>query len=91
MCEPPHRGASSVSIAERVLSILSDIADTTEVVRNPDLRLFDLEVLDSLRTVELMIALSEQFGVEISPAEFERDQWATPKRIVAYIERRLNA
>jgi D-alanine--poly(phosphoribitol) ligase subunit 2 len=79
-----------VSIAERVLSILSAIADTTEVVRNPDLRLFDLEVLDSLRTVELMIALSEQFGVEISPAEFERDQWATPNRIVAYIERRLN-
>jgi len=48
-------------------------------------------VLDSLKLVELMVALSEEFGVEISPAEFEREQWATPGRIVAYITSRLTA
>ena len=50
-----------------------------------------LGLLDSLKTVELMVALSEEFGVEISPAEFEREQWATPRRIVAYITSRLIA
>jgi D-alanine--poly(phosphoribitol) ligase subunit 2 len=80
-----------MSVAEKVLSILAGIAETGEVLENPDLRLFDLAVLDSLKTVELMIALSEAFAVEISPAEFERDQWATPQRIVAYMETRLGA
>jgi len=44
-----------------------------------------------MKTVELMVALSEEFGIDISPAEFEREQWATPRRIVAYIERRITA
>ena len=49
----------------------------------------ELAVLDSLKAVELMIALSEAFGIDISPAEFERDEWATPRRIVAYMEQRV--
>ena len=80
-----------MSIGDRVTSILASIAEAPEVEENPDLELFDLGVLDSLKTVELMVALSEEFGVEISPAEFEREQWATPRRIVAYITSRLTA
>jgi D-alanine--poly(phosphoribitol) ligase subunit 2 len=78
-----------MSVADKVLRILTRIAETGEVQENRSLRLYDLAVLDSLKTVELMVALSEEFGVEISPAEFERDQWATPNRIVAYIESRV--
>jgi D-alanine--poly(phosphoribitol) ligase subunit 2 len=80
-----------MSVAEKVLKILAGIAETGEVQENPDLALFDLGVLDSLKTVELMVALSEAFGVEISPAEFEREHWATPTRIVAYVTSRLAA
>ncbi len=80
-----------MSTAERVLSILSGIAETDEGQRDPDLALYDLAILDSMKTVELMVALSEEFGIDISPAEFEREQWATPRRIVAYIERRITA
>ena len=76
-------------VAERVLQILTAIAETNEVREDPELRLFDLDVLDSLRAVELMVALSEEFGIEISPAEFEREEWATPRRIIAYMQRRL--
>jgi D-alanine--poly(phosphoribitol) ligase subunit 2 len=80
-----------MSVAERVLGIIAAIAETREVQENPDLRLYDLGVLDSLKTVELMVALSEAFDVEISPAEFEPDRWATPRRIVADMESRMNA
>lgn len=78
-----------MSVAEKVLRILASIADSDEVHENPELLLFDLAVLDSLQTVELMVALSEEFGVEISPADFEPDQWATPNRIIQYMESRL--
>ena len=80
-----------MSVADRVIGILAGVVETREVERNPDLPLFDLGVLDSLKTVELMVALSEAFGVEISPAEFEREHWATPTHIVAYVESRLTA
>ena len=80
-----------MSVAESVLTILARTAETDEVLAQPDLDLFETGVLDSLRTVELMVALSEALGVEISPAEFERDQWATPARIVAFMTARVGA
>ncbi len=72
-----------------VLNILEQITGTNQVQRDPDLALFDLDILDSLGTVELIVALSEKFGVEISPAEIERQQWASPRKIIAYMEERV--
>ncbi len=78
-----------MSTSEKVLAVLADVAEVDEVRRNPDLRLYDLDILDSLKTIELIVAFSEKLGVEVSPAEFEREQWATPSRTVAFMEDRL--
>jgi len=80
-----------MSTAEQVLNVLSTVVDSDEVVRNPDLPLYDLQLLDSLKTVELIVSLAERFQVDISPAEVERQQWATPRKIIAYMEQRLAA
>ncbi len=80
-----------MSNAERILAILSRVAQTDEVKDQPDLELYELAILDSLRTVELMAAFSAELGVEVSPAELEREEWATPARIVRYIESRLGS
>jgi D-alanine--poly(phosphoribitol) ligase subunit 2 len=76
---------------QRVLEVLASVAETDEVFRNPDLPLYDLQILDSMKTVELIVAISREFGVEISPAEFEREQWATPGKIIADLEARQPA
>jgi D-alanine--poly(phosphoribitol) ligase subunit 2 len=78
-----------MSVAERVLTVLAEIADLEEVRTNKDILLFETHALDSMKTVELMVALSDELGVEISPAEFDRRQWATPGKIVEYIEARM--
>ena len=78
-----------MTVADRVLSKLSDIADTDEVIHDPDLRLFDEGVLDSLATVQLIVALEEEFGMQISPAALDRDDWATPRKIVSYVQERV--
>jgi D-alanine--poly(phosphoribitol) ligase subunit 2 len=78
-----------VAIAERVLLILEDITETDEVRHDLDARLYDEHLLDSLGTVGLMAALSHEFGIEISPSEVEREQWATPRKIVAFVEGRV--
>ncbi len=73
----------------KILDVLAGVAETDEVRTNPDLALYDLQILDSMKTVELMVAFSNELGVEISPAEFEQATWATPAKVVADIAGRM--
>lgn len=76
---------------EKILGILAEVAEIDEVRSQPDLALYDLQILDSMKTVQLIVALGQEIGVEISPAEFEREAWATPRLLVADVLRRLIA
>jgi D-alanine--poly(phosphoribitol) ligase subunit 2 len=77
--------------SDQILNVLASVAETDEVRTNPDLALYDLQILDSMKTVELMVALSTEVGVEVSPAEFEREKWATPRLLVEDVMQRLGA
>lgn len=77
--------------ANQILEVLAAVTETDEVRTQPDLALYDLQVLDSMKTVELIVALGREVGVEVSPAEFDRDAWATPRKIVEDVQRRLAA
>jgi len=81
--------AMSTSFSEKVLQLVASVAETDEVRTNLDLPLYDNQLFDSIRTVELMIRIEEEFGLKISPAEFERENWLTPRKIIADLERRL--
>jgi len=74
---------------EKVLQVLSSVTETDEVRANLELPLYECQVLDSIKTVELMIRVEEEFGLRISPAEFERETWGTPRRIITDLENRM--
>lgn len=74
---------------DKILEVLASVAETKEVLSNLDLALYELQILDSMKTVELIVALGREVGVEVSPAEFDREAWATPAKLVADVERRL--
>ena len=78
-----------MSTNEIVLAELAKITETEEVRQNLDLALFDEDVLDSLGMVELIVALGETFHLDISPAQVDRQMWATPRKIITDIETRL--
>ncbi len=78
-----------MSTANKVIDVLADVSEMDEVRTLPDVRLYDTHILDSLKTVELIVALEQAFGVEIPPTEFEREQWATPRKLVSYMEQRI--
>jgi D-alanine--poly(phosphoribitol) ligase subunit 2 len=80
-----------MTISDRVLNVLAGVSEIEDVRHEPDVRLYDLQILDSMKTVELIVAFSSEFGVEISPTEFDREEWATPRKIIAYMERKLVA
>ena len=71
-----------------LLDLLAEVAGTDEVRTNPDLDLFGTQVIDSMRVVELIVGLDERFGLVVSPADLDRDHWATPAQWVADIQAR---
>ena len=75
----------------RIFDVLERITGTDRVRRDLDVDLFEQGLLDLLGMVELIPALSEAVSVDISPAKIERDQWATPRRIIVYLEQRTPA
>ena len=78
-------------MATSPLQLLEDITGTPEVRTNPEMDLFGTQVLDSMRVVELIVELDEKFGVQVSPAEFDREGWSTPDKFVRDVEARIAA
>ena len=76
-------------VRDRTLAILQQVTGDADVLADPDLPLYTSGLLDSLATVSLIVAFEESFGLTISPAEFDREAWATPRALVADIERRM--
>jgi D-alanine--poly(phosphoribitol) ligase subunit 2 len=78
----------SAFFREKALQLLELVTETDEVRTNLELPLYECQLLDSIKTVELMVRIEEEFGLKISPAEFEREKWGTPRKIIADLESR---
>lgn len=80
----------TADLTDKILFHLASISGTQEVRTNPDLALYEREVLDSMKTVELILAIEKEFGIYVSPAELDRQAWATPRKVIADIQHRLD-
>jgi D-alanine--poly(phosphoribitol) ligase subunit 2 len=80
-----------MTMSDRVMDVLVGVSEIEGVRHEPDVRLYDVRILDSLKTVELIVAFSSEFGLEISPADLDREDWATPRKIISYVEQKLSA
>ena len=66
---------------EKLLSIIINICEEDIVSEDLDLDLFEEGLMDSLSMTELLIAIEDEFGVIISPTEYEKDQLSTVNKI----------
>jgi D-alanine--poly(phosphoribitol) ligase subunit 2 len=76
-------------IREVILNCLVEITGVDELKKNPDMELFNSGLLDSFGTIQLFVAIQEELNIEIAPTEVERDEWATPNKIITYLEERF--
>ena len=80
---------ATVNIEEKVLDMLEDICDDDAVREERDIDLFDAGLLDSMAAIELLVAIEEDFGVQIAPTAVDRDEMNTVDKIIHQIEVRL--
>ena len=72
---------------EQIINILADAtgrdtADFSDASQN----LFESGLLDSMATVQLLLELQTQLGIDVPVSEFERSEWDTPNKIIAKVE-----
>ena len=75
-----------MNIQETVVNILEDITGTDEVVNNQDIQLFEEGLLDSWATVQLLVEIEGQLGIQVPVSDFDREVWGTPKQIIQQVE-----
>jgi D-alanine--poly(phosphoribitol) ligase subunit 2 len=80
----------AADFSDKVLQLLASVAETDEVLTNLDLPLYECQVLDSMRTVQLILMVEQEFGIKVSPAEFERESWRTPRDLIADLKHRMS-
>ena len=70
---------------DTVLDILEDLTGSDEVKKDLDVNLFETGLLDSMATVQLLLELQTQLGVDVPVSEFERSEWDTPNKLIAKV------
>ncbi|WP_054950930.1 D-alanine--poly(phosphoribitol) ligase subunit DltC [Numidum massiliense] len=75
-----------MTLQQRVLDILTDICQTDEVKERLNVDLFAEGLLDSFATVQLLIEIEEKLGISVPISDFDREEWATPQKIVQHLE-----
>jgi D-alanine--poly(phosphoribitol) ligase subunit 2 len=71
---------------EKVLDMLANICESPEIITDPDIEIYNLGLLDSFGTVQFLVALKEELNIGVSITEIDREIWATPNKIVDYLE-----
>lgn len=71
---------------DQVLDLLTEVAETNVIKENPDVELFEEGIIDSFQTVGLLLEIQNKLDIEVSIMDFDRDEWATPNKIITVLE-----
>lgn len=79
-----------MDIKTEVIALIDNLfmEDVTDMM---DEDLYDAGILDSMGTVELIVAMEEKFEISIPVSEFGRDDWNTANKIIAGVQELRNA
>ncbi|MCV3296847.1 MAG: D-alanine--poly(phosphoribitol) ligase subunit DltC [Oenococcus sp.] len=78
-----------VKMEKEVLEILKNIAGE-DLSDQRDENFFENGLIDSMATVDLILALQEKFSINVPVSEFDRSQWDTPNKVIAQVKELMN-
>lgn len=78
------RGRLIMDNQKVVLNILADLTGE-DLADRMDEDIFENGLLDSMASVQMLLSLQEELGIQVPVSEFNRDEWATPNKIIAKV------
>ncbi|MDT0702911.1 D-alanine--poly(phosphoribitol) ligase subunit 2 [Mammaliicoccus sciuri] len=75
-----------MNFEESVLNILAEVAENDIVKENPDIEIFEEGIIDSFATIGLLLEIQNNLGIDVTITDFDRDEWATPNKIIAVLK-----
>ncbi len=70
---------------KEVLGILENISGE-DLSNQMDDNYFDNGLMDSMATVDLVLALQDKFGINVPVSEFDRSKWDTPNKVIERVK-----
>lgn len=70
---------------EQVLDLLADVSENNIVKEQPDIEIFEEGIIDSFKTVELLLEIQNKLDIEVSIMDFDRDEWAHQIKLLQYL------
>ena len=67
--------------------IMEQVCETDEIREDPDMDLFEIGLVDSLSTINIILLLEEKTGIKLQPTDFERKDITTVNNFKAFLER----
>ncbi|KHD84414.1 D-alanine--poly(phosphoribitol) ligase subunit 2 [Heyndrickxia ginsengihumi] len=73
---------------QEVFNMLAEVCQDDVVVNEPDIDLFEHNLLDSFGIITLLVEIEGRFGISIPITEFTREEWNTPNQIARKLAER---
>ncbi len=70
-----------MDVKDGIIEILKDVTGLDDIGSDADADLFTDGTLDSMATVEVLVALQDKFDIQVPVSEFDRSQWSTVNKI----------
>ena len=71
---------------DQVLDLLAEVAENDIVKENPTLKSLKKELLIHSKQLVYFWKFKNKLDIEVSIMDFDRDEWATPNKIVEALE-----
>jgi D-alanine--poly(phosphoribitol) ligase, subunit 2 len=72
------------NVKDGVIEIMTEVSGE-DVTSMMDENFYDNGLLDSMATIEVLMSIQDEFGVEIPVLGFVREEWDTPNKVIAKV------
>ena len=73
----------------KIIEIIYEISENEDFKNNPDLDLFENEIIDSMGFLELISKIEETFNIELYPSKIPSKVWRNVDLIANMVEEYL--
>lgn len=65
-------------------SIMTDICETDDIVDEPDMDLFEAGLIDSLSTINIILAIEDKLDIQLQPTDLDKKDVSTLNNFKAF-------